>query len=373
MNPTNETFDDAKVLGLLATETYDAVRAITGWSRGRIYALALKSGARKTERRIQERGSERLRRQQEAFASMLNTTVKADVLDFLESLPSCSINSVVTSPPYCLGKAYGGHAAADSMRAVYFHGWLQMVLSECARVLAPGGSIFLQVGSTRDWQDRLMPLDVLVFEDLRRTGLLFQSRVAWIGRHGLTPKRKLAERYETALVFSKGEPVFNPNTARVAQKEPGKRAFKGPKIGELSGHPYGAFPSNVWGDIPPCGHHHPDKAHGAHPAQFPTALAKRAILLYTRAGDVVCDPFCGSGSTQVAALETGRAFVGADLFYEELRERRVANAQADRVSLLPGISNESSALWQAEARRVDVPAKAVTAAEEVRQISLALG
>lgn len=338
---------------------------MTGWSRGRIYALALKTGARKTERRIQERHAERRRRQEETLEAMLNSTVKSDVLDFLDGLPDNSVAMHFTSPPYNLGKKYGDCASADTMRFTYFHGWLMQVISEMSRTLKPGGVVCLNVGKTRDWEDQLMPMDILLYEDLRRAGLTFQSRVVWTVSHGLTPKRRLADRYETILVFSKGDQAsFNPNAARLAQKQPDKRAFKGPNRGQLSGHPYGAHPSDVWSDIPQVGHNHPDTKNGKHPAQFPVALAKRAVLLYTLAGDLVCDPFCGSGSTAVAAVQTGRAFVGADLFYEDLRASRLKEATRDEFTPLPGVTDESVAVWQAEARRVDAAALPIAPHEE---------
>lgn len=362
---TDLSQEEEKVLSLLHSHTYDEVRAITGWSRGRIYALALRTGARKTENRIRERHEERRQRQQETLQALLNSTAKADVLDFLDGLPDESIAMHFTSPPYNLGKKYGDCPSADTMRFTYFHGWLMQVISEMARTLRPGGVVCLNVGKTRDWEDRLMPLDVLLYEDLRRAGLSFQSRVVWTVTHGLQPKSRLADRYETVLVFSKGEQAtFNPNVARIPQKEPGKRAFKGPNKGNLSGNPFGAFPTDVWDDIPQVGHNHPDRKEGVHPAQFPKRLAKRAMLLYTIAGDLVCDCFSGSGSTAVAAIETGRAFVGADLFYEELRAKRIANAALDNYSPLPGVTDESVAVWQAEARRVSHDAKPIQVKEE---------
>src|SRR3546814_9358154 len=75
---------------------------------------------------------------------------------------------------------------------------------------------------------------MLIFDAIKRTGLNFQSRVAWVVSHGLTPKKRLSERYETALIFSKGEPsVFNPASARTPQKQPNKRSYKGPHKGKL--------------------------------------------------------------------------------------------------------------------------------------------
>lgn len=101
------------------------------------------------------------------------------------------------------------------------------------------------------------------------------------------------------------------------------------------------------------GHNHPEAREGRHPAQFPVALPKQAILLYTQAGDVVCDCFSGSGTTAVAAIETGRSFIGADLYYEDLRQRRIAAARMDESCPLPGVTDESIAVWQAEAHRVE--------------------
>lgn len=365
-------YSAADVVALLARKTYAEVQAITGWSKGSIYSAALAAGARKTEARIQERRAERQQRQLEAFAAMLNTTAKADVLDFLESMPDESIQLVVSSPPYNIAKPYNGSPSADAMRPLFYLGWLAQVISECARVLKPGGVICFQVGSTRDWMGQLLPLDVAVFEYFRQCHLTFQNRVVWTVPHGLTPKQRLAERYETLLIFSKGEPTFNPNAARIPQKQPGKRAFKGPNQGKLSGNPLGAWPTNVWDDIGNVGHAHPDKEFGDHPAQFPLALAKRAILLYSMPGDVVCDVFSGSGTTQVGAIQTGRAFIGCDLFYEDLRAKRVGATQPDLVTPLTGITDASLAVWQAEARKVELPAVPRSLAEEQQQLVMEL-
>jgi DNA modification methylase len=366
------TFVERRVLRLLGKHTYDEVVQQTGWSRGRIYNLAIRVGARKNETRIKERHEQRRQRQAEFLNEILNTTTKCDVLDFLDGLPSNSVSAHITSIPYNLGKHYGDSPTADNMRFTFYLGWTLQIISEIARTLAPGGTLFLNLGSTRDWQDRLIPLDIVLFEYLRQAGLTFQSRIIWVLPHGLVPKRRLAERHETVLVCSKGEQqTFNPNAVRVPQKEPGKRAYKGPNKGRLSGHPLGAFPSNVW-PIPHVGNNSTDlknlKSYPKHPAPFPIALARRAILLYSMPGDLVCDVFSGSGTTQKAALETGRAFVGADLFYENLRAARLAQAVPDLICHLPGVSDESIAVWQAETVTVETPAVYVTTQQESRLI-----
>jgi DNA modification methylase len=241
-----------------------------------------------------------------------------------------------------------------------------------ARLLKPGGTIVLQVGTTKDDNENIWPLDIVFFDELVRAGLSFQNRINWPVAHGLAPsKKRLAPRNEVALVFSKGTPLFNPNAARIPQKYPDKRAFRGPDAGKLSGDPLGAWPTDNWGDINHLGHNHPEKTE--HPAQFPIAFAKRAILLYSQPGDLIFDPFAGTGTVAIAAIETGRAFSGSDLFYGELRARRIAEAYPDVVCPLTGVTEMSMAVWAAEAKRVEVGASQISEEEEQMQLDLAFG
>ncbi|MEJ6002529.1 DNA-methyltransferase [Paucibacter soli] len=365
-NLAARSYAEQEVLQLLAGHTYEQVREITGWSRGRIYQAACRQGARKTEERIRQRAAAREQMQADFLSEILGTTAHMDVLDFLDGLPDDTVDLFLTSPPYNLGKKYG-NSGVDAMRFSRFYGWLVMCLSEMSRVMKPGGTLCLNLGQTRDWTEQLYPMDVMLFEDLRRMGLIYQTRVVWTFKHGLTPKKRLSERYETILVFSKGpQQTFNANAARVPQMNPGKRAYKGPNRGQLSGHPLGAAPSNVWDDIPQVKANHAEKTD--HPCQFPVPLVKRAILLYTNAGALVCDPFSGSGSTHEGCILTGRGFVGADLFYEDTRRKRLAKVMPELVSLLPGVTDQSVAVWQAEARRVDLAANPISDEAELAML-----
>lgn len=352
--------------------SWDQVADRHGISRGAIYHHALKAGARKTELRITERRRARKQRQADFLAQVMNTTTRSDVLDYLDGLPDEAAAMILTSPPYNVDKKYGG-AGRDCVSYYYYLGWLIQVLSECSRVLSPGGVLFLQVGNTRDAQGRLYPIDVMVLDHLLGMGLSLQNRVIWTVPHGLTPKRRLANRYETALVLSKGDPnCFYPTSARSSQQDPGKRGYKGPKLGQLTGHPLGAAPTDVW-TIPHLGAGHREKrAGGGHPCQFPEALAMRAIHLWSQPGDLIVDPFVGSGSSAVAAKRSGRAFTGADLFYEDARRARLEAAGLDPVCILPGVTDESLAVWQAEARAVTRPAAPVSTRDLKAQMDLYL-
>jgi len=342
------TDQEVSILEALANSTYQQTAEKYGISRGKVYSIAMAHSARKNEERIQERKAERTRRQIEILSEMMNTTQSADVLDYLESLPPACADLVLTSIPYQVGVKYGGHPESDTMAHLRYAGWLTMIISDLARIIKPGGVVFLQCGSTRDDSGSLIPLDIMLFDVMQKAGLTYQNRVAWLIPHGLTPKRRLSERHESALIFSKGPPaIFNPDPARTPQKQPSKRAYKGPNKGKLSGHPFGAWPSDVW-NIGNVGHNHPEKT--GHPAQFPEELAMRAVQIYTNPGDLVIDPFSGSGTTHVACKRSGRDFSGADLFYAEMANHRASKADQDQYCKLPGVSKDSIAIWQAEAK-----------------------
>ena len=338
--------------------TYAEIQRRTQLSKGAIWRIAASKGLRKHEDRIQARAAASVAKdarlnELEAAIAAPGITKTCDVLDFLRDVEDEQAQLVVTSPPYNIARPYGGDTKADRMRHLAYLGWMLQVISELARVLRPGGVLALQVGSTRLDDGSLKPLDVVLWDYLVMAGLTPQNRISWPSDHGLTPKRRLSERWEVLMIFSKGElSTFNATPARRPQKHPDKRAFRGPRVGQLTGHPLGAHPSDVWDDIPHLRAGWSEKT--AHPAQFPIELARRAILLYTMPGDLVIDPFCGSGSSQIAAFRTGRAFEGADLYYSNIREERMQHESPDLVSAFPGVSAESLAIWEAEARRVRV-------------------
>lgn len=348
---------DTAVLSFFQNHTYAETAEQFACSVGSVWRIVQAADAFKTRERRAERAEERKRRTLAQFKELLDQTVTSDVIAFLRDLPDEAVHIAVTSPPFNVGKAYDGIPGDRTMRALYYEGWLTCIVSELARILKPGGTAFLEIGTTKDDDERRIPLDVLLFPIMRRANLDYASRIVWPTPHGLTPRRRVAERYETALIFSKpgASQTFNPAPGRLPQKYPGKRAFHGPRIGELTGHPQGSHPSDVWDDVRHLRHNDGEKVE-SHPAQFPIAIARKAILMYSMPGDVVLDPFSGSGSTQIAALQTGRHFIGADLFYGEVRRDRLASIEPDRVSLLPGVSEDNMAVWQAEARRREIPA-----------------
>ena len=246
---------------------------------------------------------------------------KGDCLDLLRTLPDESVQLVVTSPPYNIGKEYEKKRALNDYLALQ-----KKVLAECVRVLSPKGSLCWQVGNFVN-AGEIVPLDIPLYNVVAgEFGLQMRNRIVWHYGHGLHASRRFSGRYETISWFTKtADYLFNLDAVRVPQKYPNKKAFKGATKGKLSGHPDGKNPSDVW-DIPNVKSNHIEKT--GHPCQFPVELIERLVLALTDPGDLVLDPFIGTGTSALAALAHKRRAVGAELKpeYIEIAKQRLLAA-----------------------------------------------
>lgn len=249
----------------------------------------------------------------------IDSIFKGDCLDLLRKLPDASIDLTVSSPPYNLGKEYEAKRALEVYLAEQ-----TAVLKECVRTLKPTGSIFWQVGSFSD-SGMLVPLDIRFFPILESFGLIPRNRIAWARQHGLHGRRKFSCRYETILWFTKSNDYpFNLNAIRVPQKWQNKKHYRrGDRYGELSCHPDGKNPGDVW-LFRNVKHNHEEQT--IHPCQFPEDLISRIILSVTNEGDVVFDPYMGTGTVAVVARNHQRHFIGAELDakYHSVAMRRLS-------------------------------------------------
>jgi len=227
-----------------------------------------------------------------------------DNLVFMRPIEDASVRLVVTSPPYNIGKVYERRSTLDD----YVKSQAQ-VISECVRLLRPDGSLCWQVGNHVD-DGEVFPLDLVLYPLFKSHGLKLRNRIVWRFGHGLHCSRRLSGRHETILWFTKTNAYkFDVDPIRIPAKYPGKKAFKGPNAGQLSGNPLGKNPSDVW-DIPNVKSNHVEKT--PHPCQFPVELVERLVLSMTDKDDIVLDPYLGVGSTAIAALKHGRQAFGCD-------------------------------------------------------------
>ena len=261
---------------------------------------------------------------------VLDRIVHDDCMALLTKMPDQSVDLVVSSPPYNLGKEY------EAKRALSIYLEEQAaVLRECMRVLKPTGSLFWQVGAFSD-AGSLIPLDIRFFPILEGLGLIPKNRIMWVRQHGLHAKKKFSCRHETILWFTKSsDHVFNLDAIRVPQKYQNKKHFRGDKKGEFSCNPDGKNPGDIW-IFRNVKHNHEEQT--IHPCQFPEDLIARIVLATTNAGGVVFDPYMGTGTVAVVARDHGRHFLGAELDakYHATALRRLAG-EPDKHGSFPNL------------------------------------
>ncbi len=239
-------------------------------------------------------------------------------LDLLKDIPDKSIQLIITSPPYNIGKEYEKKVKIET----YIKQQAE-VIQECVRVLSDTGSICWQVGNYVN-NGAIIPLDTILYPLFDDLGLVLRNRIIWHFEHGLHCSKRFSGRYETIIWFTRRTKnyVFNLDLVRVPQKYPAKKYFKGPKAGQYSCNPLGKNPGDVW-DIPNVKSNHVEKTE--HPCQFPVELIERFVLSMTNKGDWVFDPFLGTGTSIIAAILHNRRGAGAEI------EKKYIDIARDRI------------------------------------------
>ena len=251
-----------------------------------------------------------------------------DTKKFTSTLPKGSVNLIITSPPYNVGKEY---EVRQSIKEYLRH--QKEIIEKLVVALSDNGSICWEVGNYVN-KSEVFPLDIYYYEIFKELGMKLRNRIIWHFGHGLHASKRFSGRYETILWFTKEDKYkFNLDAVRIPSKYPGKRSWKGPDKGKPTSNPLGKNPSDIWEivkqdwedelwDIPNVKANHPEKTE--HPCQFPIELVRRCILALTDKDDVVYDPFCGVGSAIIAALHDNRKGFGCDKetkYIETAKER----------------------------------------------------
>jgi len=233
-----------------------------------------------------------------------NKIYQGDCLELLKELEDDSIDLIVTDPPY--NKVYD--TKVQSLSNILFKGFIQDLVKELYRVLKPNGSLYLIMGWT----------EISYFYiALEQIGLIPQNWITWNYTNGIGSRNKYSQRHEDILFFTKGKDfIFNTEKIRVkAVKNIGFRLKSGKKW-----NPPEAGKKNcedIWTDINMLNSQ--DKRRVGHPTQKPVELIERMILASSEAGDLVLDPFIGSGTTAVCCRNLNREFIGIELNKDYIR------------------------------------------------------
>jgi DNA modification methylase len=234
----------------------------------------------------------------------------------MAELPDNSVHLLVTSPPYNVGKEYDLDLTLEE-----YITFLKQVWLECYRVLVPGGRACINIANLG--RKPYIPLHVWITESMLHAGYLMRGEVIWNkaasassstawGSWKSATNPTLRDVHEYILIFSKGSY---------------KRANPQHKENTITNEEFLEFTKSIW-TFPA----EPASKVG-HPAPFPVELPYRLIQLYSFKGDVVIDPFMGSGQTALAALKAGRHYLGYEINpdYVALAEARI-KAEVDSKS-----------------------------------------
>lgn len=227
----------------------------------------------------------------------------------MEDVPDNSVHLMITSPPYNVTKEYDQNLSLEE-----YLGLLEKVFSETWRVLVYGGRACINVANLG--RRPYIPLSDYISRMMIDIGFKMRGEIIWNKGAGAgismawgswlsASNPVLRDTHEYVLVFSKG--AF-------------ERRKSNAKHDTISREQFLEWTKSVWTINPESA-----KRVG-HPAPFPIELPYRLIQLYTYAGDIVLDPFMGSGSTAIAALISGRKYVGYETEpeYKRLAEKRIA-------------------------------------------------
>jgi len=237
----------------------------------------------------------------------VNKIIVGDARAKLQLLPSETVHLIFTSPPYNVGVEYDVYN--DKQPFEVYLGMLSQIFDECIRVLVSGGHLVIQIANTgrQPYTPLTDYITTMLVDKIDMRGEIIwdkqnmTSATAW-GSWLSANKPSLRDSHEYILVFRKG------NADRVGESDITKDEFM-------------EYTKAIWKVTP-------ETNDVNHPAPFPKSLAARVIKLYSFIGEVVLDPFCGSGTTCDVAKKLGRKFIGIDL------SQRYCNLAEDRLNTL---------------------------------------
>jgi len=284
----------------------------------------------------------------------LNKVHEGDCVKLLARMPAGSVHLAFADPPFNIGYEYDTYH--DRRSADDYLDWSKRWMGEIARVLRPDGTFWLAIGD-----EYAAELKVIATREL---GLTCRSWVVWYYTFGVNCKQKFSRSHAHLFHFVKDADAFTFNTDAI--RVPSARELV---YGDKRAHPQGRLPDDTWilrpQDLPDgfaadgdtwyfprvCGTF--KERSGWHGCQMPEQLLGRIIRASSNDGDLVLDPFGGSGTTLAVAKKLGRAFVGLEL----------SKAYAKRITArLAGIRSGDPLVGAAE------PLKSVPATKNGRRL-----
>jgi len=239
----------------------------------------------------------------------------ADCVETLTNMPIKTVNTIVTSPPYNLNKKYGKYN--DNCTFEEWEKLIDGVAKSAFKVLKDDGSFLLNVSPIPDKKTKeIVPLDAIAYYVFKRNGYALRNSIIWHFNNMQNCVNRLSGRWEAILWFVKDidNYQFNLEEIRIPYITKNDKRLVGG---------VGRNPTDTWNfDIPESDFWYFDRVNNMtksklkieeHPCIFPVPMIERIIKMTTKKGEVVLDPFLGSGTTLVAAQNLNRIGLGIEL------------------------------------------------------------
>ena len=256
--------------------------------------------------------------------SLINKVINQDIFEVVKFLPDNFVDLLFIDPPYNITKKFN-KVSFKEMELFEYVKWLDSWLGKVVRILKENASIYI----CGDWKS-----SAAIFI----TGSKYfevRNRITWEREKGRGAKGNWKNCSEDIWFFTNSSKyTFNVNDVKLRRRvlAPYKDGDRNPKDWKQSsaGNFRDTFPSNIWNDISVPFWSMPENTE--HPTQKPEKLLAKIILASTKKGDIVFDPFLGSGTTAVVAKKLGRKYVGVEVdeYYCCLAEKRLELADRDK-------------------------------------------
>lgn len=234
----------------------------------------------------------------EFFESIVNKVIQGDCLEAMKRIPDNSVDVAFADPPFNLKKKYNSYY--DKHDVGEYLSWCKEWLTEMVRITKPTGSFFVHN----------IPKWLIYFGSYLNEIAIFRHWIAWDAMGPPLGKTLLPNHYGILYYVKSDE--FKFYDIRMLHKRCRNCHYilqdYGGKKNQM--HQYGPLVSDVWTDIHRIRH---KKRRDEHPCQLPIHLLERLLLMSSDEGDIVLDPFIGTGTTAIAAKKLGRRFIGIDI------------------------------------------------------------
>lgn len=230
---------------------------------------------------------------------------KMDCIEGMAKLGEEIVDLTVTSPPYNIGKEYENFIELKS-----YVDWCEEWIAQIYRLTKSNGSFWLNVGYLEvEGKGLAVPIPYLLWD---KTEFYMLQEVVWNYAAGVACKKRFSPRNEKFLWYVKNVKDYTFNLDSV--RDPNVKYPNQKKNGKLRCNPLGKNPSDVWQITKvTSGKNRSSKERTPHPAQFPLALIERVIKSSSNEGDLILDPFMGSGSTADCAIRNNRFAIGFEI------------------------------------------------------------